>query len=183
MAAAARRPALLPQALCRAWAGARRRRAARALPPAAARGALGAAQRWHSGAASAAGGAAAAVAPPRAARGARHVWASAAAAQPSASEAAAAAGGEYGSQQLRVLEGLEPVRMRPGMYIGSTGPRGLHHLVYEIVDNGACAPHPRLCVLNVRSRTHPPKPWGPCSGTSARLRLTRACFAQPHSCR
>ncbi len=60
---------------------------------------------------------------------------------------------EYGADQISVLEGLEPVRRRPGMYIGSTGPTGLHHLVWEIFDNsrdeamGGYADHVELTLL------------------------------------
>src|SRR6266700_853177 len=58
----------------------------------------------------------------------------------------------YSAKDITVIEGLEPVRLRPGMYIGSTGSRGLHHLVYEVVDNAvdeAMAGHNDLIEITI----------------------------------
>jgi len=79
-----------------------------------------------------------------------------------------ATGNAYSAQQITVLSGLEPVRKRPGMYIGSTGPDGLHHLVYEVLDNSvdeALAGHASLINMVLHDNENTPGSGNCCTVT------------------
>src|SRR5690242_14792836 len=71
-----------------------------------------------------------------------------------ARKAVGSASSDYSAEHIQVLEGLDPVRKRPGMYIGSTGPDGLHHLIWEVVDNSfdeAMAGHADLITVTLNA--------------------------------